>query len=405
MTQEQQPPIVDPYARTVEPPRGPKARWRTLALVTTLSLSSAGLGAIGALALTRNAHADEPQAKAAIPVVDREPTPRGPLSNPEVQTTTLFKDAAPSVVFITKLEQRRGRFRLDATTIPAGTGSGFVWDDQGHIVTNFHVIRGGTGAKVTLSDGSSWPAKLVGTAVDKDIAVLRIEAPSERLPPLRVGTSDDLEVGQHVLAIGNPFGLDHTLSTGVISGLGREIKSVAGNPITGVIQTDAAINPGNSGGPLLDSAGRLIGMNTAIFSPSGASAGIGFAVPVDTVRRIVPQLIAKGQVERPGLGIEFAHESLARRLGVEGVLVMNVMEGSGAAEAGLRPTRRESRDGTIALGDVIVELDGAPIDGPNDLFRALDGKKVGDEVALTVIRDGKREQLDVKLVDLRASDD
>jgi S1-C subfamily serine protease len=275
-----------------------------------------------------------------------------------------------------------------------------VWDAKGHIVTNFHVIAGGNAARVTLSDGSVWSASLVGEAPDKDVAVLHIDAPTDKLPPLPIGSSEDLAVGQMVFAIGNPFGLDHTLSTGVISGLDREIKAMTGRPIQGVVQTDAAINPGNSGGPLLDSSGRLIGMNTAIFSPSGASAGIGFAVPVDTINRVVTQLIAYGKLVRPGLGIQIAEAELASRMRVDGVLVLGVVAGSPADQAGLQPTRRHSLTGAIELGDVIVALDGEPVHRPVDLFRILDRKNVGDKVKVSVLRGRDRSDMTVILAPL-----
>jgi S1-C subfamily serine protease len=231
---------------------------------------------------------------------------------------------------------------LNLYQIPQGTGSGFVWDTKGNIITNFHVIQNADAAQVTLADQSNWKAQVVGVAADKDLAVLRIDAPSNRLRPIPLGTSKELQVGQSVFAIGNPFGLDQSLTTGVISALGREIDSVTRRPIQGVIQTDAAINPGNSGGPLLDSAGRLIGVNTQIFSPSGASAGIGFAIPVDTVNRIVPELIRSGKIIRPGLGVELAEEQIAKKIGVSGVVIVDVARGGPAAKAGIRPTRRES---------------------------------------------------------------
>ena len=315
----------------------------------------------------------------------------------ETRTIETFRRASPAVVYITKLAVRTDRFRRDVFAIPQGSGSGFVWDDRGHVVTNYHVIAGGQAARVTLADRSVYAATLVGEAPDKDLAVLRIEAPKEKLTPLPVGTSHDLAVGQYALAIGNPFGLDHTLSTGVISGLGREIKSLSDRPIQGVIQTDAAINPGNSGGPLLDSSGRLIGINTAIYSPSGASAGIGFAVPVDTVNRIVTQLIEFGRVVRPGFGIQIAEESLARRVGVDGVLVLAVLQGSPAEQAKLRPTRRDRRTGDIVLGDIIVGIDGKAVHNPDDLYRALDAKRVGQTVTVTILRGKARAEVEISL--------
>ena len=230
-------------------------------------------------------------------------TPRGPLAADEQAHIDLFRRSSPSVVHITTVATQRDLFSMNVMQVPRGTGTGFVWDDSGHIVTNFHVIQGGSGAKVTLADQTTFDAKLVGAFPDRDLAVLRIEAPKAKLPPLAIGSSRDLIVGQRVYAIGNPFGLDQTLTIGIVSALNREIESFNGRSIRGVVQTDAAINPGNSGGPLLDSAGRLIGVNTQIASPSGASAGIGFAIPVDEVNRIVPRLIRDGRFVRPAIGV------------------------------------------------------------------------------------------------------
>ena len=313
------------------------------------------------------------------------------LGADEKSTIEVFENASKSVVHITSIEKHRDRFNMDAMDIPQGTGSGFVWDDEGHIVTNFHVIQQGNTAKVTLSDGTVYDAQIVGSAPDKDLAVLRITDPSVRgkLRELTVGASSTLRVGQKVLAIGNPFGFDQTLTTGVISGLGREIKSVTGRPIYDVIQTDAAINPGNSGGPLLDSQGNLIGVNTAIYSPSGAYAGIGFAVPVDTVNSIVPQIIkTNGKLARPGLGIAIANDQVAQKMGIQGVIIMQVQPGSAADRAGLSGMQRDPT-GRAALGDVIVEVDGAPITSQVDLFKALDRHQVGDTVKVKVRRAGR----------------
>jgi S1-C subfamily serine protease len=249
---------------------------------------------------------------------------------------------------------------------------------------------------VTLADGSTWAASFVGAAPDRDISVLRIFPTGRTLKPILVGTSKDLLVGQKVFAIGNPFGLDQSLSTGIVSALGRSIESVTGRQIEGVIQTDAAINPGNSGGPLLDSAGRLIGVNTAIASTSGSSAGIGFAVPVDTVNQVVPQLILHGRVIRPQLGVTLADDAVAARLGVEGALILSVSPGSGAAEAGLRGTRRED-DGSLLLGDVVTRAGDRQIRSSDDLITALEERKPGDTLALTVLRDGATLRVDVAL--------
>lgn len=324
-------------------------------------------------------------------------TPRGDLAADEKATIELFREISPSVAHITNVQTRRDRFSFNVMEIPQGTGSGFVWDAKGHIVTNFHVIRGASFAEVQLSgDPNVYRGEIIGVAEDKDLAVLRVDAPTEKLRAIAVGGSGNLLVGQKVFAIGNPFGLDQTLTTGVISGLGREIQSVGGRPIYDVIQTDASINPGNSGGPLLDSAGRLIGVNTAIYSPSGASAGIGFAVPVDTVNRIVPQLIKHGRVVRPGLGIRIGSEQLRAQLGIEGVLIVQVIENSGAAGAGLRGVQRSPNGGWI-LGDVIVAIDGTKLIDSNDLYRLLEPHNVGDKVKLTILRDRKEIAVEVTL--------
>ena len=318
------------------------------------------------------------------------------LGDGEKQTIRLFREASPSVVYITSLAVGYDRFRMNVTEIPRGTGSGFIWDRAGHIVTNFHVIANAERLSVTLWDDSTWKARRVGIAPDKDLAVIQIEAPANRLRPIPLGVSKGLLVGQKVLAIGNPFGFDQTLTTGVISGLGREIQAMTGRPIQGVIQTDAAINPGNSGGPLLDSRGRLIAVNTAIFSPSGAYAGIGFAVPVDTVRLTIEQLIEHGRVTRPGLGIGIAADSQLRSRGVDGVLVLRVLPGSAAERAGLRGTA-EDRSGAVRLGDIIVGIDGEAVADSVDLYRLLDRHRVGDAVTVTVRRGSSQLSLRVTL--------
>jgi len=300
------------------------------------------------------------------------------------------------VVYITSVVLRRDFFRFNVMEIPSGTGTGFVWDDRGNIVTNFHVIQGAARAEVTLADGSTWEARLVGYAREKDLAVLQIDAPRSRLQSIRIGTSSDLKVGQSVLAIGNPFGFDQTLTTGIVSALGREIDSTDGVPIRDVIQTDAAINPGNSGGPLLDSAGRLIGVNTAIVSPSGGYAGVGFAIPVDTVNWVVPQLIAHGRVQRPTMGVELASDHIARRSGIEGAVVTRVFEGSGADRAGLRPVSRDRR-GRVVVGDVIVAVNEEPIRSGGELGLALESFGEGDTITVTVKREGQEKNLRVKL--------
>jgi S1-C subfamily serine protease len=327
-----------------------------------------------------------------LPVV-----PRAELSDLEKSTISLFSARSAAVVNITSLAVRSDPFRLKALEVPRGTGSGFLWDEAGHVVTNFHVIQGADAARVTLSDHSIWDAKLVGASPRNDIAVLSIETNRGDLSHVIVGSSHDLSVGQQVFAIGSPFGLDYTLSTGVISGLGWEIQSVTGIPIRGAIQTDAAINPGNSGGPLLDSSGRLIGMNTSILSPSGASAGIGFAVPVDTIARVVPDLIKFGRELRPTIGVELAEDALTRRFGLVGALILNVLPNSPADKAGLHATKQEERTGRIALGDVIVAVDGSEVKNNADLYLALEGRKHGDKVKLMLNRSGKPAEAEVEL--------
>ena len=321
--------------------------------------------------------------------------PDDKLGADEQSTIDVFSKFSRSVVHITSLETHRDRMTLDVSEIPQGTGSGFVWDQDGHIVTNFHVVQMGDRASVTLNDNSTYPATIIGTAPDKDIAVLHIDAPPQKLLPLPIGQSAMLKVGQKVLAIGNPFGLDQTLTTGVVSGLGREIKSVTQRSIFDVIQTDASINPGNSGGPLLDSSGRLIGINTAIYSPSGANAGIGFAVPVDTVNAIVPQLLKFGKITRPGLGINPVSDQAAIQNGIDGVVISSVMPGGAAAQAGLTGLKQEPNG--FQLGDVIVKLDSVEVHRSSDLFKALDAHKVGDTVDVTVDNRGHRRTVKVTL--------
>jgi S1-C subfamily serine protease len=347
---------------------------RTNWLVVLQSLLLLVLGA----ALIRTWYVTQMPPSPAAPI-----RPAGNLADDEKSTIELFKQSSQSVAYITT-SARGDDIRFNATEVPRGTGSAFVWDSHGHIVTNFHVVEQGNSWKVTLSDQSSWDAELVGIAPDRDLAVIKIDAPPNRLKALLRGSSTNLEVGQKVFAIGNPFGLDQTLTTGVISGLGREIRSRTGRMIEGVIQTDAAINPGNSGGPLLNSSGELIGVNTAIYSPSGAYAGVGFAIPVDVVERIVPQLIKDGRVTRPGLGVRIASTAIMDRLGIEGALIVSTVPGGPAAEAGLRPTRYVEEG--ISLGDVIVSVDDKPVEDSDDLFGILESYNVGDKVTLTIIR-------------------
>jgi S1-C subfamily serine protease len=323
------------------------------------------------------------------------PQPQPQLQEQEKATVALFQHASPAVVFITSLAVQQSLFSLNETEVPRGAGSGFVWDRQGHIITNFHVISGADAAKVTLADQSTWNAKLVGAAPEKDLAVLKIDAPAAKLPPLPLGSSETLKVGQSVFAIGNPFGLDQSLTTGVVSALGREIQSESGAPIREVIQTDAAINPGNSGGPLLDSSGRLIGVNTAIYSPSGGSAGIGFAIPEHDVAWVVPDLIRYGRVQRPTLGIAVA-SGVAQRLGIDGAVIARVAPGSGAARAGLQGLRRAGF-GRVELGDVLLAVEGQPVTSEDALLVAVEGKKAGDTVRVEVLRGDRRVTVPVQL--------
>jgi S1-C subfamily serine protease len=317
---------------------------------------------------------------------------RGDLASDEKSTIALFEQSRASVVFISTRQRVQDVWTRNVFSVPAGTGSGFIWDDAGHVVTNFHVIQGASEATVRLADGRDYRAGLVGVSPSHDIAVLRIGVGFKRPPPVPIGTSADLRVGQKVFAIGNPFGLDWTLTTGIVSALDRSLPSENGPTIDHLIQTDAAINPGNSGGPLLDSAGRLIGITTAIFSPSGASAGIGFAVPVDTVNRVVPQIIRDGRYIRPALGVQMddgLNRRLSERLQVEGVFVLRVQPGSAAEQAGL-VAAQFTADGNFVPGDIIVSVEGKPVTGVGELLGRLDDYKVGDTVRLELRRgDGK----------------
>jgi protease Do-like 1, chloroplastic len=327
----------------------------------------------------------------------RPVTPAPPELGPDERATmAVFERATKSVVFISNTAIQRDFWSFDILEIPQGSGSGFVWNKQGHIVTNFHVIYGANAIKVTLADRSEHQAKLVGADPDHDLAVLQIPVPETMLEPLAIGTSHDLRVGQKVLAIGNPFGLDHSLTTGVVSALGRTIKSMSNRTIEGVVQTDAAINPGNSGGPLLDSAGRLIGVNTQIVSPSGAYAGIGFAVPVDTVNRIVPELIKHGKLIRPGLGVSLVPDAMARRWGIKGLIIGKVSRGGPAERAGLKGAR-ETTSGRIELGDIVVAVAGKPVTTIDELMDVLEHHKVGDQVVVEILRGNRREKVTVTL--------
>jgi S1-C subfamily serine protease len=362
-------------------------RSRALSMVAQWFLSIAA--ALGILWACQAESRDNAQPRAVAP--------RGALDSDEQNNIAVFKRVSPSVVNITTLAAVRDYFSLNVQEVPRGTGTGFVWDDRGYIVTNFHVVQEANAARVTLADQTSYEAQLVGVFPDRDIAVLKIDAPKEKVPVLALGASKDLVVGQKVYAIGNPFGLDQTLTTGIVSALNREIDSVTRRTIRGAIQTDAAINPGNSGGPLLDSAGRVIGVNTAIFSPSGASAGIGFAIPIDEVNRIVPRLIRDGRMIRPAIGITAGPEAMTRALNLPaGVPVVQVTPNGPAARAGLTPFTR-GREGSIVAGDVITAVNDEPVKTLDDLLTALERLQPGDEASVTVSRGGKTRKQKVKL--------
>jgi S1-C subfamily serine protease len=314
----------------------------------------------------------------------------------ERNTIEIVKRLRNSVVFVTNIQLVRDFFYSSEEEVPRGSGSGFVWDDQGHIVTNFHVIEEGDLFNVTLPDRQQRRARLVGKEPTKDIAVLRVEGDPSALFPVRAGSSSDLEVGQKVIAIGNPFGFDHTVTTGIVSALGRSMPGAGGVTIRDMIQTDASINPGNSGGPLLDSTGALIGMNTMIISPSGASSGIGFAVPVDTIKKIVPEIIRFGKVAHPWIGITPLADRYARQAGVEGVIIRDVPEGSEAYRAGLRGLGRDNF-GQLYIRDVISAVDGAPVKSYDDLYTALENRRVGEVVTLTVIRNDRKRTVRLTL--------
>lgn len=368
-------------------PKGPLVSCSPFALFALLLLVALWVGWKLAGPLIRPDH--DPRAEARLVAA------RGDLAADEKSTIELFKSASPSVANIMTSRIVRDRFLMRPLEVPQGAGSGFLWDENGYVVTNFHVVQQANSATVTLEEGTQYEARLVGYEPDYDIAVLKIDAPRSALHPIAIGTSSDLQVGQKVFAIGNPFGLDHTLSTGVISGLNREISSPSQRIIRGVVQTDAAINPGNSGGPLLDSSGRLIGMNTAIVSPTEASAGIGFAVPVDTINKVVPSLIRKGKFSRPVLGIGAAPDQISRALGVRGVAVGTVQPGSGAEKAGLRTMEYDARGQPIA--DVIVSIEGHEIARVDDIWELMGDHKPGDVVRVVLKRGTETLEVQVTL--------
>jgi S1-C subfamily serine protease len=316
----------------------------------------------------------------------------------ESNSIEIYQKASPAVVHVTNTALRRSIFSRNIQEIPRGAGTGFVWDDNGLIVTNYHVIHGANRLLIELHDRSEWEAQVIGVAPEKDLAVLRIEAPEELLFPLPVGDSSELEVGRKVLAIGNPFGLDTTLTTGVVSAVGREIEAPNNRKIRNVIQTDAAINPGNSGGPLLNSLGQLVGVNTAIYSPSGASAGIGFAIPVNTVREVIPQLISYGRLYRPIIGVELASDGWSRRYRIDGLAVVRVFPGLPAEQAGMSGAWKNSR-GEIVLGDIITGVDDQPIRSNDDYLSFMEKKRPGDEVVISAELNGKPRQYRLRLAE------
>jgi len=316
----------------------------------------------------------------------------------EANNIEIFRNASPSVVFVTNSAMyRTSIFSRNVQEVPQGSGSGFVWDKGGLIVTNAHVIEGASRLTITLRDHSTWDADVVGVNEDKDLAVLRIKAPPDKLVPLPLGDSSLLEVGRKVVAIGNPFGLDTTLTVGVVSALGRDINSINERIIHDVIQTDASINPGNSGGPLLNSLGQLVGVNSQIISPSGASAGIGFSIPVNTVKKVVPQLVQYGHVVRPVIGIgDLASDNWTRQNGINGVVLIDVAPGMPAEKAGLIGAQ-QNRRGEVVLGDVITEIDGTLVKTQDDLFTVLEQHKAGDTIKVITDRNGKRMEFKVTL--------
>lgn len=365
------------------------SRWRNVSRLIVFALAACGVWYLSS----------DMWRRIGVDAAPRPVVPRRALLAEEQAVIGLFEAAKGSVVFISTQERVLDYWTRNVMTVPRGTGSGFIWDEQGHVVTNLHVVEGSSQAVVKLADGRDFEAAFVGGSAAHDIAVLKIQAPDHAPAPIPIGTSGDVQVGQKVFAIGNPFGLDWTLTTGIVSALDRSLYGEDDRVIQHLIQTDAAINPGNSGGPLLDSSGRLIGMNTAIFSPSGASAGIGFAVPVDTVNRVVPELIEKGRYAPPSLGVEVddvLSRAVERQLGVAGAAILRVQQGSTGDRAGLRGAHMGRRN-SIVPGDVIVAVDGEEVDGGALLAARLDDHKAGDKVRLTVWREGKQIELTAEL--------
>ncbi len=323
------------------------------------------------------------------------------LLEDEKNTIKIYDQTVGSIVHVANIQlARTGWFDPQTSEIPTGSGSGFVWDDKGHIVTNYHVAAGADYFLISFkNDQNQYKAKLVGSAPKKDIAVLKLENfPSGKLIPLAPGDSKELLIGQKALAIGNPFGLDYSLTSGVISALERKIQGVGGVTIHGMIQTDSSINPGNSGGPLLNSRGEMIGMNTIIFSRSGQSAGVGFAVPVNTIKAIVPQLIDHGRVIRPGIGAVLAPDNLRARFGLKkGVILEYVSPKGPAGKAGLEGISQD-RYGRWFLGDILLKIDKHEIDSYDDIYHILDKYKVGDSVEITYMRNNSKKTITIKLM-------
>ncbi|MEL6346144.1 MAG: trypsin-like peptidase domain-containing protein [Myxococcota bacterium] len=349
-------------------------------------------------------HAQQPQDDRSASQVTPAVTPMRTqgLIETERNTIAVFEAAAPATVFVTQKSYQQNPYTRQLIEVESGTGSGFLWDDQGHVVTNYHVVNGGRRFEVSLQGGNTYAAEFVGGDPTKDIAVLKLRASDDAtFIPIRLPASQNtpLQVGQKAIAIGNPFGLDHTLTSGVVSATDREVKGFSGLPIKGMVQTDASINPGNSGGPLLNSRGELIGMNTMIFSQSGGSAGIGFAVPVNTIRRIVPQLIDNGRVTQVGIGVQLVDQRVARWRRIKGVIIGDVIAGSPAAEAGLVGIRQDNR-GQIYLGDVIIGVEGQNVVNYDDLYIVLDGRRPGETVTLLIERDNQRREVALKLYEI-----
>lgn len=326
------------------------------------------------------------------------------LLEDEQNTISIFNKTSPFVIYVHNIQQVVDFF-YNAHEVQAGTGSGFLWDDKGHVVTNFHVIQDSNKLAVSFGEGKTIPATVVGVDPRKDIAVLKLESLKDvpavkSTPAIPLADSSKLLVGQKAIAIGNPFGLDRTITRGIISAIGRSVPGVGGVKIRDMVQTDASINPGNSGGPLINSSGELIGMNTVIFSQSGSSAGVGFAVPSNTIRRTVEQILRSGRVVQPGLGFERIDDHVAAQLGIKGLIIARVVKNTPAAKAGFRGTTRD-RFGQINLGDIIVALDGKKVENYDDFYNILEKKKLGDEVEVTYLRgDEKKRKVTVKLVDV-----